>query len=117
MLNLAAATNGSVGTSAPMSLLDWYDLDQELILMLERPVPSMYLLKYTEVNSRSLEKEEAKIILKQLLDAAIELQDMYIFHCDIKVGNILIGSDVPRIRIIVFGLSCIVKKRSFYRVF
>ena len=61
MLKLEAETQGSVGTSAPVSLLDWYDLDQELILVLERPDPSVDLHKYIEVKGDSLQEEEAKV--------------------------------------------------------
>ncbi|KAM7373925.1 hypothetical protein PAMP_006613 [Pampus punctatissimus] len=109
----------SKGPSAPVSLLDWYDLKQELVLVLERPVPAVDLYKYTEAHGGSLEEEEAKIILKQLLDATIELEKMCIFHRDIKVENILIetSTDVPCVRLIDFGLSCFFKKRSSYSVF
>ncbi|XP_059202921.1 serine/threonine-protein kinase pim-3-like [Centropristis striata] len=119
MLKLADATNGPVGTSAAISLLDWYDLDHKLILVMERPVPCMDLLGYTQKNGGRLQEEEAKIIMKQLVDAALELQENHIFHRDIKVENILIetGSDVPRVRLIDFGLSCFVKKGSFFRTF
>ncbi|XP_042355481.1 serine/threonine-protein kinase pim-1-like [Plectropomus leopardus] len=119
MLKLAAGSSGSVGTSAPVSLLDWYDLGQELILVLERPVPSNDLTEYIELNGGSLQEEEARIILKQLVDAALDLEGQHIFHRDIKSENILIetGSDVPRVRIIDFGLSCFVKKRSSYHIF
>ncbi|TDH05287.1 hypothetical protein EPR50_G00141170 [Perca flavescens] len=119
MLKLAAGTSGSVGTSASVSLLDWYDLNQELILVLERPVPSKDLLNYIEDNGGSLPEEQTKIILTQLVDAAIELENHCIFHRDIKVENILIetGSDVPRVRLIDFGLSCFTKKGSLYRNF
>ncbi|XP_078122336.1 serine/threonine-protein kinase pim-1-like [Sander vitreus] len=119
MLKLGAGTSRSVGTSAPVSLLDWYDLDQELILVLERPVPSKDLLNYVVDNGGSLREEQTKIILTQLVDAAIELENHCIFHRDIKVENILIdtSSAVPRIRLIDFGLSCFAKKGSFYRNF
>ncbi|XP_071321606.1 serine/threonine-protein kinase pim-1-like [Trachinotus anak] len=119
MLKLSAEKRGSAGTSAPVSLLDWYDLDQELILVLERPVPCEDLLNYLEINGGTLKEKEAKIVLKQLVHAATELQNKRIFHRDIKLENILIetGSDVPRVRLIDFGLSCFFKKRSVYRVF
>ncbi|XP_037645024.1 serine/threonine-protein kinase pim-1-like [Sebastes umbrosus] len=119
MLKLAADTSGSAGSSAPVSLLDWYDLEQELILVLERPVSCVDLATYICSKGGSLEEEEAKIILKQLVDAAIELQDKGIFHRDIKVQNILIetGSDLPRVRLIDFGLSCFVKRCSTYQQF
>ncbi|XP_070773714.1 serine/threonine-protein kinase pim-1-like [Enoplosus armatus] len=119
MLKLAAETTGSVGSSAAVSLLDWYDLGKELVLVQERPIPSQDLDEYIYANGGSLQEEEAKLILKQLVDAAKDLQDKQIFHRDIKVENILIetGSDVPRVRLIDFGLSCFVKKKSVYRVF
>ncbi|XP_074480005.1 uncharacterized protein LOC141760814 [Sebastes fasciatus] len=117
LLKLAADTSGSAASSAPVSLLDWYDLEQELILVLERPVPCMDLFTYIWSEGGSLKEEEAKIILKQLVDALIDLEDKSIFHRDIKVENILIetGSDVPRVRLIDFGLSCFVKRGANYR--
>ncbi|XP_051799503.1 serine/threonine-protein kinase pim-2-like [Acanthochromis polyacanthus] len=119
MLKIQAGGAGSVGSSAPISLLDWYDLGQELILVLERPVPSEDLWSYMYNNGGSLEEEKAKIILKQLLDAAIHLEDEGIFHRDVKCENILIetGSEVPRVRLLDFGLCCFTKKRSYYRTF
>ncbi|XP_068445238.1 uncharacterized protein [Clinocottus analis] len=117
MLRLQDETSEPV--RAPVLLLDWYDLDQELILVHERPVPSKDLHCYVQDNGGSLPEEEAKIILKQLVDAAIELQDHCIFHRDIKLENILIetGSEVPRVRLIDFGLSCFIKKRRSFRNF
>ncbi|TNN69088.1 Serine/threonine-protein kinase prk-2 [Liparis tanakae] len=50
--------------SAPIDLLDWYVVAQELILVLERPMPA--------------------ILIKQLVDAAIDLGQKHIFHRDIK---------------------------------
>ncbi|XP_031142845.1 serine/threonine-protein kinase pim-1-like [Sander lucioperca] len=113
MLNLASGTSGASGSA--VSLLDWYDLNQELILVLGRPVPSKDLSKYIEGRGSSLPEDEAKIIPRQLVNAATELQEQNIFHCDIKLENILIEtrSDV----LMDFGLSCFLKKGSFYRTF
>lgn len=61
MLRIQAGNTGSAGTSAPISLLDWFDLGQELILVLERPVPSEDLFDYVESNGGSLEEDEAKV--------------------------------------------------------
>ncbi|XP_061582467.1 serine/arginine repetitive matrix protein 1-like [Cololabis saira] len=119
MLKLQEASSGSAGQSAPVSLLDWYELDQELILVMERPMPSEDLWTYLENHGGRLEEEEARIILKQLLDAAVHLQANNIFHRDIKLANILIetGATVPRVRLIDFGLSCFYTRRSRYRIF
>ncbi|XP_072231757.1 serine/threonine-protein kinase pim-1-like [Leuresthes tenuis] len=119
MLKLESSTASSVGHSAPVSLLDWYDLQQELILVLERPMPAEDLAHYIEEHGGSLQEDEAKIIIQQLVDAAVHLKQNSIFHRDIKIENILIetGSDVPRLRLIDFGMSCINKKTSIYRTF
>ncbi|XP_030578799.1 serine/threonine-protein kinase pim-3-like isoform X2 [Archocentrus centrarchus] len=119
MLKLTPETPRSGRTSAAVSLLDWFDLRKELILVMERPVPAVDLWEYIEENGGTLTEETAKAILKQLIEAAKELEDKNIFHRDIKIENILIetGSDVPRVRLIDFGMSCFFKKRSWYRIF
>ncbi|XP_059201299.1 serine/threonine-protein kinase prk-2-like [Centropristis striata] len=93
------------GTSAVVSLLDWYSLDYELILVLERPVPCTDLVDFINSRQSALQEHEAKIITKQLVDALIAVHSKGVFHRDIKLDNILIetGSDVPRVRLIDFG--------------
>lgn len=49
------------GTSAVVNLLDWYDLDYELILVLERPVPCMDLIDYMNSKESFLQEQEAKV--------------------------------------------------------
>uniref|UniRef100_A0A3Q3WC08 Serine/threonine-protein kinase n=1 Tax=Mola mola TaxID=94237 RepID=A0A3Q3WC08_MOLML len=111
MLKLASKTRGSVEESAPVSLLDWYDLDQELILVLERPVPCKDLSHYIKANG--------DYFYHRCVFAKFKLHNKSVFHRDIKIENILIetGSSVPRVRLIDFGLGCFFKKRSFFRVF
>ncbi|XP_037552907.1 serine/threonine-protein kinase pim-3 [Nematolebias whitei] len=119
MLKLQTSTSRSVGMSAPVSLLDWYERRRELIIVMERPVPAEDLLKYIERNGGTLKEDEAKIILKQLLDAAMHLQRESIFHRDIKTENILIetGSEFTRLRLIDFGMSCMDKYGTSYSDF
>lgn len=61
MLKLGNGKEGSVGTSAPVSLLDWYNTDEELILVLERPVPSEDLFEYINNKEDDLDEKEAKV--------------------------------------------------------
>ncbi|KAM8889105.1 serine/threonine-protein kinase pim-2-like [Synchiropus picturatus] len=107
------------GRSITISLLDYYELQEELVLVLERPVPVSNLRDYAEAKGGFLQDEEAKIIFKQLVEAAAELDLKSIFHRDIKVDNILIdtSSGFPRLRLIDFGLSCFTKKSSWYTLF
>ncbi|XP_054599681.1 serine/threonine-protein kinase pim-1-like [Nothobranchius furzeri] len=108
MLKLQTELADSVGKSAPISLLDWYDFNQEQILVLERPVPAVDLSQFIKNNKEPLQENTAKTIIKQLVDAVKHLEDTNIFHRDIKPQNILIetGSEIPRLRLIDFGLSC-----------
>ncbi|XP_062243295.1 serine/threonine-protein kinase pim-2-like [Platichthys flesus] len=119
MMKLTAKKNDSVGKSAPVALLDWYDLGHELIVVMERPVPAVDLSTYIKRKKGCLRESKAKTIMKQLVDAAIGLEQNRVFHRDIKPENILIetGQSVPRVRLIDFGLSCLVKLGSFYTVF
>ncbi|CAL8325379.1 unnamed protein product [Arctogadus glacialis] len=99
---------GSASPGAAVLLLDWFNLDQELILVLERPVLSTDLLRYMKPKGY-LEEQEAKMIMQQVIKAITDIHSKGVLHRDIKPENILIetGSDVPRVRIIDFGCGCL----------
>uniref|UniRef100_A0A3Q0RRA9 non-specific serine/threonine protein kinase n=1 Tax=Amphilophus citrinellus TaxID=61819 RepID=A0A3Q0RRA9_AMPCI len=105
----------SGGTSAAVSLLDWYDLEQEVLLVMERPFPCVSLLKYMENSGGPLKEDVAKV-LKQLVDAAITMHTKGIFHGDIKAENLLLetGSSDPRVRVINFGCGCLVQEEPHF---
>ncbi|KAK5868903.1 hypothetical protein PBY51_009878 [Eleginops maclovinus] len=92
-------------SSAIISLHDWYSLDSELILVMERPVPCMDMIDYLNSRPSILQEHEAKEITRQLVDALIEVHSKGVFHRDIKLDNILMetGSEIPRVRLIDFG--------------
>lgn len=48
-------------TSAVVTLLDWYDLDNSLILVLERPVPCMTLSDYVNRRQFPMQEHETKV--------------------------------------------------------
>uniref|UniRef100_A0A8D0ANJ2 non-specific serine/threonine protein kinase n=2 Tax=Sander lucioperca TaxID=283035 RepID=A0A8D0ANJ2_SANLU len=112
----AAGGAESLGRSAAISLLDCYDLEEELLLITERPVLSMDLHRYHKAKRGFLPEDEAKTILRQMVDAAIEMHTNGVFHRDIKLKNTLIetGSHVPRARVIDFGCGCLVIKGYYY---
>ncbi|XP_032372407.1 serine/threonine-protein kinase pim-2 [Etheostoma spectabile] len=113
----AAGGAESAGSSAAISLLDCYLLEEDLVLIMERPVPSMDLHQYRKAKRGFLQEDEAKSILRQMVDAAVEMHTNGVFHRDIKLENILIevGSHVPRARVIDFGCGCPVIKGYYYR--
>ncbi|XP_030590896.1 serine/threonine-protein kinase pim-2-like [Archocentrus centrarchus] len=105
----------SVGTHAAVSILDWYDLEQEVLLVMERPVPCVNLLTYMQNNVGPLEEHVAKNIMRQLVDAAIKMHTKRVFHRDIKAENLLVetSSSDLRVRVIDFGCGCWVQEEPF----
>ncbi|XP_061608296.1 serine/threonine-protein kinase pim-3-like [Phyllopteryx taeniolatus] len=95
------------GRQGIISLLDWYSLEREIVLVMERPVPCMDLFDYI-YGKGQMEEAEAKNILKQLVDAASTMDAANIFHQDIKLENVLVDSsgEVPRVWIIDLGNGC-----------
>ncbi|CAL8325388.1 unnamed protein product [Arctogadus glacialis] len=96
---------GSASPGAAVQLLDWFKLDQELILVQERPVPSTDLLHYVKTKWDRLEEQEAKMIMQKVIKAITDIHSKGVLHRDIKPENILIetGYNVPRVWIIDFG--------------
>ncbi|XP_061571251.1 serine/threonine-protein kinase pim-2-like [Cololabis saira] len=111
----AAGRPASAGKSAVVSLLDWYDLEQEVLLVMERPVPSVDLFTYIVNNHGPLQEDTAMSIMKQLVDAVMHMHSNGVFHRDIKSENILIqtGSDGLRVKIIDFGCGCFVTDGAY----
>ncbi|XP_034417555.1 serine/threonine-protein kinase pim-2-like [Cyclopterus lumpus] len=105
--------------SAHVDLLDWYIVDEELILVLERPMPAVDLSNYIESKGGHLKEKEVKVIIKQLVSVAIDLQEKHIFHRDIKPENLLIETcmKAPRVRVIDFGLSCFAEEDDAFDTF
>ena len=58
---LRATGPGPVGHSSSISLLEWYILENELILVLERPDHSQDLHKYRHSKGGCLPEHEAKV--------------------------------------------------------
>ena len=117
MMKMTQRAGRSVGQSASISLLDYYDLEKELIIVMECPFSAVDLLKYRKSRGGALEEEEARLFFKQLVEAVRELDANKIFHADIRMENILvdISSGVPRLRIIDFGLSMFINDGDTFK--
>ena len=57
-----AGLPGSRDKSAAVSFIEWYSLDQEIILIMERPVPAVDLSVYIQRNGHQLDEGTAKVL-------------------------------------------------------
>ncbi|PWA24588.1 hypothetical protein CCH79_00011831 [Gambusia affinis] len=105
----------AVGKFAAVTLLDWYCLDQKLVLVMERPPFSLDLAQYIHFRGGRLQEDEARALMTQLVNAAIEMYNKGVFHRDLKLENTLveIGPAGPRLRIIDFGCGSYELKKIF----
>lgn len=61
MLELQDGKTGQLLNSTSVSLLDWYNLQEEQILVLERPIPAQDLFQFIEVNGGCVKEGVAKV--------------------------------------------------------
>ncbi|XP_068595080.1 serine/threonine-protein kinase pim-1-like [Brachionichthys hirsutus] len=111
IMQLLAGRPESVGASTAITLIDWYCLDDHVILVIERPEPCHTLRDYVK---GPLSEHQARDIMKQLLMSSIDMMSKGVVHRDTKLENVLVElrSEV-RVRIIDFGRSFFVGKPNF----
>lgn len=85
--------------------------ENEFALIMEY-IPGGTLKEYIKKNKK-LDEEEAKIILKQILEIILYCHKMNIIHHDLKPDNILFTDDTHKqIKIIDFGISSLMYDKS-----
>ncbi|KAM9788439.1 serine/threonine-protein kinase pim-1-like [Neosynchiropus ocellatus] len=98
-----------------IGLMDFYDLETDAVLILERPREMVDLHEFIKERGNCLPEELTKVIMRQMVDAAAHILGNGIFHRDIKEHNVLIEANMaaPRIRIIDFSCSCFVSEEPY----
>ncbi|KAM9789874.1 serine/threonine-protein kinase pim-1-like [Neosynchiropus ocellatus] len=109
----------SAQRSAFVPLLDYYDLGEEVIMILEHQPCSVVLSDFIAGKGGSLREEEVKVLFRQLLAAAKALQSQEIWHSDINKEKILIdfSAKVPKLKLIDFGSCCLGLWNSVHKGF
>ncbi|KAL7889407.1 hypothetical protein AOLI_G00016650 [Acnodon oligacanthus] len=99
-----AVTGQTRGIS--VALLDWCELQDELVIVMERPVPCKDLWHYINDTGGFLLEEEAKVIMRQLVEGMINIHSKKVLHRDIKPDNILVLTDPEGLHIRVLDFGC-----------
>uniref|UniRef100_A0A8C5H8H6 Serine/threonine-protein kinase 1 n=1 Tax=Gouania willdenowi TaxID=441366 RepID=A0A8C5H8H6_GOUWI len=98
--------NGSKENHGIIGLLDVYDLEEEVLIVMERPEKSMDIFEFVEQQDGQISESKAKSILKQVVDTALLMHNNGIFHQDIKGENILVSPEETSLPIRIIDLGC-----------
>uniref|UniRef100_A0A8C5GTD2 non-specific serine/threonine protein kinase n=1 Tax=Gouania willdenowi TaxID=441366 RepID=A0A8C5GTD2_GOUWI len=106
--------DGSFKNPAVIGLMDVFQLETEVIIVMERLPDTVdgfdYLL---EVNH--IPEDKIKVIFTQIINAALLMHKNGVFHRDLKLENILVNRNkgTPEIRVIDFGCGDFVQNEPF----
>uniref|UniRef100_A0A672UNC6 non-specific serine/threonine protein kinase n=1 Tax=Strigops habroptila TaxID=2489341 RepID=A0A672UNC6_STRHB len=92
------------GCSAIIQLLDWFELPNCFLLVLERPDPSQDLSRFIK-EWRVLPEDLAWGIFMQVLVAVLHCHGCGVLHRDIKPKSIVLNLGMGEVKLIVFGCS------------
>ncbi|NXO38588.1 PIM1 kinase, partial [Locustella ochotensis] len=85
-------------------LLDWFELPDSFLLVMERPEQSEALL-HIVLEQEFLSEEAAPWLFCQLLDAVRHCTACGVLHRDIKPDNLLVNPETGDLKLINFGCS------------
>ncbi|KAL0203366.1 hypothetical protein M9458_001384, partial [Cirrhinus mrigala] len=87
-----------------IQLLDWKDLGEYYIMVLERPIPCEDLFDFVQHHGGRINEELARVVMRQATQAAYMSCQRGVLHRDIKQENLLINKDTLEVKLIDFGM-------------
>lgn len=98
-------------------MLEWFEEEDQHILVMEYPHPCMNLKRFLMCNNRKLSETQARGLMFQAVLAAKHCIDQGVFHRDLKLNNLLINTNTMEVKLIDFGCGAPVKKHGYQFIF
>ncbi|XP_068079329.1 uncharacterized protein [Danio rerio] len=96
-----------------IQLLDWYETPSQYTLVLESPNSCMDLQTFAWKHRKKMTESVARLVMHQVVAAAIECCERDVYHSDIKPENVLINPHTFQIKLIDFGVGRIMNSEGY----
>ncbi|MGL5102345.1 MAG: protein kinase domain-containing protein [Plesiomonas sp.] len=112
---VALLTLANEGDAVPeiIRLLDWQDCENDCIMVLERFTPCEDVKDLIKRYGGCIDEALARVILRQVTDAAEVCRRRGVFHRDIKLNNLLVDPDTVKVKLIDFGCGDLLKTSTY----
>ncbi|XP_072777366.1 serine/threonine-protein kinase pim-1-like [Taeniopygia guttata] len=102
----------STGFPGVVQLLEWLELPNNIVIVLERPERSQDLLHFIRAR-RFLSEEVARQLFRQVLEAVRHCTSRGVLHRDIKPENILVDLATGQAKLIDFGCGTYLQDTAY----
>ncbi|XP_074402689.1 serine/threonine-protein kinase pim-1-like [Zonotrichia albicollis] len=111
-LEIVLLAKVSTGFPGVVQLLEWLELPNCLVMVLERPERCQDLQRFIGAR-RFLPEEEARELFRQVLEAVRHCTSCGVLHRDIKPENILVDLDTRQAKLIDFGCGTYLQDTAY----